>query len=53
MLACKSGLLVARDQLIHQINEFYVKRIATDRSRFTPLIPAPFGRDKYMTMLIR
>ncbi|QYO67498.1 hypothetical protein [Leptolyngbya sp. 7M] len=46
-------IIGTREQLIHQINEFYVKRIATDRSRFTPLIPAPFGRDKYMTMLIR
>ena len=42
-----------RDQVIHQINEFYVKRIATDRVQFTPVIPAPFAAGKYMTVLVR
>jgi hypothetical protein len=45
-------IIGSRDQVIHQMNEFTVKRIATDRSQFTPLIPAPF-RGKYMTVLIR
>ncbi|WNZ23830.1 hypothetical protein HJG54_13840 [Leptolyngbya sp. NK1-12] len=46
-------IIDTKDQLIHQINEFYVQQIAADRSRFTLLIPAPCGRDKYMTMLIQ
>jgi hypothetical protein len=41
-----------RDQVIHTMNEFYVKRIATDRIHFTPIIPAPF-EGKFMTILIR
>lgn len=42
-----------REQVSHLINEFYVKQIATDRVQFTPLIPAPSDRDKYMTVLER
>jgi alkanesulfonate monooxygenase SsuD/methylene tetrahydromethanopterin reductase-like flavin-dependent oxidoreductase (luciferase family) len=39
-------IIGSRDQVIHQINEFYVKRIATDRVQFTPIIPAPFATGK-------
>ena len=46
-------IIGSRDQVIHQINEFYVKRIATDRVQFTPIIPAPFAAGKYMTVLVR
>jgi alkanesulfonate monooxygenase SsuD/methylene tetrahydromethanopterin reductase-like flavin-dependent oxidoreductase (luciferase family) len=46
-------IIGTRDQVIHQINEFYVKRIATDRIKFTPIIPAPFAKGKYMTVLVR
>jgi len=42
-----------RDQVIHLMNEFYVKRIANDRVQFTPIIPTPFATGKYMTVLIR
>ncbi|WNZ26136.1 hypothetical protein HJG54_27120 [Leptolyngbya sp. NK1-12] len=42
-----------RDDVLHTINEFCVKRIATDRAKFTPLVPAPFAAGKYMTVLIR
>ncbi|QYO66680.1 hypothetical protein [Leptolyngbya sp. 7M] len=45
-------IIGTRDQVIHQMNDFTVKRIATDRARFTPLIPAPF-EGKYMTVLVR
>ncbi len=41
-----------RDQVIHTMNEFCVKRIANDRAKFTPIIPAPF-EGKYMTVLVR
>ncbi|MBF2046955.1 hypothetical protein HJG54_31665 [Leptolyngbya sp. NK1-12] len=42
-----------RDEVLHLINEFTVKRIATDRSKFTPLVPAPFAAGQYMTVLVR
>lgn len=46
-------IIGTRDQVIHMMNEFYVKRIATDRVQFTPIIPAPFATGKYMTVLVR
>ncbi|WAL58586.1 hypothetical protein [Thermocoleostomius sinensis] len=42
-----------REQVTHLMNEFYVKRIATDRVQFTPIVPAPFATGKYMTVLVR
>ena len=46
-------IIGTRDQVIHLMNEFYVKRIANDRVQFTPIIPAPFATGKYMTVLVR
>ena len=43
----------SREQVIHIINEFYVKKVATDRSQFSPMIPAPLAPGKYMTLLMR
>jgi hypothetical protein len=45
-------IIGTRDQVIHTMNEFYVKRIANDRVKFMPIIPAPF-EGKFMTILIR
>jgi hypothetical protein len=42
-----------RDQVIHQMNEFTVKRIALDRTQFMPILPVPFLKGKYMTVLLR
>jgi hypothetical protein len=50
-----------RDQVLHLMNEFYVKKIASDpcgiceaaRASFTPIIPAPFASGKHMTVLVR
>jgi hypothetical protein len=42
-----------RDQVIHTINEFYVKRIATDRVKFSPIMPVPGSNGKYMAVLER
>jgi hypothetical protein len=50
-----------RDQVLHLMNEFYVKKSASDpcgiceaaRLKFTPIIPAPFASGKYMTVLVR
>jgi hypothetical protein len=41
-----------QDQVIHQMNKFTVKRIATDRFQFTPLISPSFP-SKYITILVR
>jgi len=46
-------LIGSRDQVVHSMNEFYVKRIATDRVQFTPIIPAPLFPGKYMSVLVR
>jgi hypothetical protein len=46
-------IIGTRDQVIHLINEFYVKQIANDRVKFTPIVPAPFAKGKYMTVLER
>ncbi|RMF69089.1 MAG: hypothetical protein D6742_03435, partial [Cyanobacteria bacterium J069] len=41
-------IIGTRDQVIHLMNEFYVKKIASDRAKFTPIVPAPFAKDKFM-----
>jgi hypothetical protein len=46
-------IIGTRDQVIHQMNEFYVRKFVSDRAKFTPIIPAPFAKGKYMTVLER
>ena len=46
-------IIGTRDQVVFTMNEFYVRRLATDRVQFTPIIPAPFAAGKYMTVLVR
>ena len=46
-------IIGTRTQVIHWMNECYVRRIATDRAQFTPIIPAPFAPGKYMCILVR
>lgn len=46
-------IIGTRDQVIHQMNEFYVRKFVPDRAKFTPIIPAPFAKGKYMTVLER
>jgi hypothetical protein len=46
-------IIGTRDQVIHQINEFCARRFVTDRGKFSPLLPSPFDKGKYMTVLIR
>ena len=43
----------SRDQVEHLIDELYVRRIATDRTQFTPIVPAPFAEGKFMSVLVR
>lgn len=46
-------IIGTREQVMHLTNEFYVKRIATDRVQFSPIMPAPFAAGKYMAVLER
>jgi hypothetical protein len=46
-------IIGTREQVNHLINEFYVKKIATDRAKFTPIVPAPFAAGKFMSVLER
>ncbi len=46
-------IIGTREQVVHMMNEFYVRKIANDRIKFTPIIPAPFAPGKFMTVLVR
>ncbi len=54
-------IIGTREQVLHTMNELYVKRIAVDfpsetlreRAQFTPIVPAPFFSGKYMALLVR
>jgi hypothetical protein len=46
-------IIGSREQVNHLINEFYVRKIATDRVQFTPIVPAPFSPGKFMSVLVR
>ncbi|MBI4782504.1 MAG: hypothetical protein HY785_14485 [Oscillatoriophycideae cyanobacterium NC_groundwater_1537_Pr4_S-0.65um_50_18] len=45
-------IIGTREQVMHLINDFYVKKVTSDRARFTPIVPAPFAVGKYMTVLV-
>ncbi|MBW4464410.1 MAG: hypothetical protein KME07_03085 [Pegethrix bostrychoides GSE-TBD4-15B] len=42
-----------REQVNHVISEMYVRQMITDRSQFSPMVPAPFSPGKYMSVLLR
>jgi hypothetical protein len=46
-------IIGSRDQVNHLINECYVRKLASDRVQFTPIVPAPFAMGKYMSVLVR
>ncbi len=46
-------IIGTREQILHAMNELYVKRVAVDRAQFSPIVPAPFERGKYMCLLVR
>ena len=46
-------IIGTREQVLHTMNELYVKRVAVDRAQFTPIVPAPFFSGKYMALLVR
>ena len=41
------------EQVLHLINELYVKKVATDRIQFSPVIPVPAVSGKYMSVFMR
>jgi hypothetical protein len=43
----------SREQVNHIISEMYVRQMITDRSQFSPAVPAPFAQGKYMSVLLR
>jgi hypothetical protein len=46
-------IIGSREQVNHLINECYVRKLASDRVQFTPIVPAPFAVGKYMSVLVR
>jgi hypothetical protein len=46
-------LIGDREQVAFAIHEFIVKQIASDRAKFTPIVPFPLLAGKYMSILVR
>lgn len=46
-------IIGSRDQVIHTLNEFYVKRIILDGALFMPPVPIPSSPGKFLTILER
>ncbi|MFM7425458.1 MAG: hypothetical protein ACKO7W_10780 [Elainella sp.] len=46
-------IIGTKEHVQHTINECYVRRLATDRSQFTPVFPFPFSSGKFMSILVR
>jgi hypothetical protein len=46
-------IIGSREQVNHLINECYVRKLASDRVQFTPIVPAPFIPGKFMSVLVR
>ena len=42
-----------RAQVNDLINECYVRKLASDRVKFTPIVPVPFIPGKFMSVLVR
>jgi hypothetical protein len=51
----KTQILVigSREQVMHTLNEFYVKRIVPDRALLMPPIPIPSAPGKFLSVLER
>jgi hypothetical protein len=46
-------LIGTREQVVQMMNECYVKRLVSDRAKFTPIVAFPFATGKVMTVLVR
>jgi hypothetical protein len=46
-------IIGTREQVQQLIDECYVRKLASDRVQFTPIVPVPFAVGKYMSVLVR
>ena len=46
-------IIGSRKQVQQLIDECYVRKLASDRVQFTPIVPAPFAVGKFMSVLVR
>jgi hypothetical protein len=46
-------LIGSREQVAQLIDECYVRKLASDRVQFTPIVPVPFIPGKFMSVLVR
>jgi hypothetical protein len=46
-------LIGSREQVEFGIHEFVLKQVASDRGKFTPIVPFPLLAGKYMSILLR
>jgi hypothetical protein len=46
-------LIGSREQVEFGIHEFVIRQVATDRSKFTPIVPFPLLAGKFISILVR
>jgi hypothetical protein len=46
-------LIGSREQVDFGIHEFILKQLASDRGKFTPIVPFPLLAGKYISILLR
>ena len=46
-------IIGSREQVQQLIDECYVRKLASDRVKFTPIVPALFAVGKFMSVLVR
>ena len=46
-------IIGSREQVNQLINECYVRKLASDRVQFTPIVSVPFIPGKFMSVLVR
>jgi hypothetical protein len=46
-------LIGSREQVNFAIHEFVLRQVASDRGKFTPIVPFPLMAGKYISILVR
>jgi hypothetical protein len=46
-------LIGSREQINFGIHEFIAKQVASDRGKFTPIVPFPLMTGKFISILVR
>jgi hypothetical protein len=46
-------LIGSREQVEFGIHEFVLRQVASDRGKFTPIVPFPLLAGKYISILVR